>query len=289
MGKWSDFVTKIRKPFPPDDKPANCIEITPGSGDKSTAPPVVQKGTWLSRWRPRSKRDRQIAWLQAGYSETLDLLRAIRQHLDRQEDVQVKMANVLDRLPESMEGLKSVNKAAEQQVVILGLLRQQIEAGVQHDQKLVESMNKFNETLGLMDETSRNSGRTVTDLIEKAKNSESLLREVIERSERRVVWVTTLFGLVIVLAATAFLYFGTGDRGLFATKKFPTSAYSIPALTAPTKEREAVIEEALRLESVAVTKAAVENDQPQELFNWMLHRKKTNGTAKKVTVPEPHK
>ena len=280
MGKWSDFVTKIRKLFPSDDKPTNLIDITPGSEDKSTAPPAVQKETWLSRWRPSSKRDRQIAWLQAGYSETLDLLRSIRQHLDRQEDVQVKMANVLDRLPESMEGLKSVNKAAEQQVVVLGLLRQQIEAGVQHDQKLVESMNKFNETLGLMDETSRNSGRTVTDLIEKAKNSESLLREVIERSERRFVWVTMSFALVVMLAAAAFFYFGTGGRWPFAAKKVPASAYSIPALTAPTKEREAAIEEAVRLESVAVTKAAAENNQPQGLFNRMFHQKKTNETTK---------
>ena len=164
MGKWFDFVAKLKKPSQPEENGGNCIGITPGFGDKVTAPLASQKETWLSRWQPSSKRDRQIAWLQAGYSETLDLLRSIRQHLDRQEDVQVKMANVLDRLPESMEGLKSVNKAAEQQVVILGLLRQQIEAGVQHDQKLVESMNKFNQTLGLMDETSRNSGRTVTDL-----------------------------------------------------------------------------------------------------------------------------
>ena len=120
-------------------------------------------------------------------------------------------------------------------------------------------------------------------------NSESLLREVIERSERRFVWVTTLFALVIVLAAAAFFYFGTGGRWPFAAKKVPASAYSIPALTAPAKERETVIEEAVRLESVAVTKAAVENDQPQGLFNRMFHRKKTNGTAKKVTVPEPQK
>ena len=289
MGKWVEFIRKIRERVPPADKVASYIDIMPGSEEKATASPVVRKEAWLSRWRPGFKRDRQIAWLQAGYSETLDLLRSIRQHLDRQEDVQVKMANVLDRLPESMEGLQSVNKAAEQQVVVLDLLRQQIEAGIQHDRKLVESMNQFNQTLGLMDETSRNSGRTIIDLVEKAKNSESLLREVIERSERRFVWVTTFFTLVIVLATAAFFYFGTGGRWPFAAKKVPISAYSIPIFTVPTKERGAVIEEAVRLESVAVTKAVAENDQRQRLFHRMFHREKTNGTAKKVTVPDPQK
>ena len=290
MGKWSDFFTKIKKPSPPNDNPAESIDITPGAGDQSKAPPIVQKETWLSRWRPGSKRDRQIAWLQAGYSETLDLLRSIRQHLDRQENVQVKMASVLDRLPESMEGLKSVHKAAEQQVVVLGLLRQQIEASVQHDQKLVESMNKFNETLGLMDETSRNSGRTVIDLIEKANNSESLLREVIERSERRFVRVTTMFVLVIVLTAATFFYFGTGGRWPFAIGKVPARAYSIPALTAPAKERNNVmIEEVLRSESAAATNATAEKSQPRGLFQRMFHWKKTNETTKKNAVPEPQR
>jgi hypothetical protein len=269
MGKLSDFVAKLKKPSPPENTPANYIDITPGSGDKSKAPPAVQKENWLSRWRPGSKRDRQIAWLQAGYSETLDLMRSIRQHLDRQEDVQVKMANVLDRLPESMDGLKSVNKAAEQQVVVLGLLRQQIEANVHHDRKLVESMDKFNQTLGLMDETSRNSGRTVTDLIEKSKSSETLLREVIERSERRFIFVTTLFVLVIVAAAVAFYYVGPGARLAVAA---PT--YSLPvSATSQSDVNQAVIEEVSISEAPSVKQASEGEEKSRTLFQRMFHRK----------------
>jgi hypothetical protein len=270
MGKLSDFFAKLNKPSPPDNDPANYIDITPGPGEKPKAPPAVQKETWLSRWKPGSKRDRQIAWLQAGYSETLDLMRSIRQHLDRQEDVQVKMANVLDRLPESMDGLKSVNKAAEQQVVVLGLLRQQIEANVHHDQKLVESMDKFNQTLGLMDETSRNSGRTVTDLIGKAKDSEALLREVIERSERRFIFVTTLFVLVIVAASAAFYYVGPGARGNVAA-----TAYSLPmSATSPSDGNQAVIEEVSISEAPAVKRDSTTGEErPKTLFQRMFHRK----------------
>jgi hypothetical protein len=274
MGKFADFFAKVKKPSLPENNPASYIDITPGAVDKAK-PPAVQRETWFSRWRPGSKRDRQIAWLQAGYSETLDLMRSIRQHLDRQEDIQVKMANVLDRLPESMDGLKSVNKAAEQQVVVLGLLRQQIEANVHHDQKLVESMDNFNQTLGLMDETSRNSGRTVTDLIEKAKNSEALLREVIERSERRFVYMTTLFVVVIVAAAAAFYFFGTGVQGVRRAEKITAPAYSLPVNAAPSPSagNQAAIEEVSISEAPAVNPISSSEDHPKTLFQRMFHRK----------------
>jgi hypothetical protein len=284
MGKLSDFMAKLKKPSPPENAPASYTDIKPDSGDKPKAPPAVQKESWLSRWRPGSKRDRQIAWLQAGYSETLDLMRSIRQHLDRQEDIQVKMANVLDRLPESMDGLKSVNKAAEQQVVVLGLLRQQIEANVHHDRKLVESMDRFNQTLGLMDETSRNSGRTVTDLIDKARNSESLLREVIERSERRFIFVTTLFVLVIVGAATAFYIFGSGARAGHEGEKPAATAYTLPMAT-PSAEDQAVIEKVSISEAPAVKTSPSGEEQPKTLFQRLFHRKPKSNPADAPSAP----
>ena len=265
MGKLSDFIAKLKKPTPPENSPADCIDSTPGSDDKAKAAPAARKESWLSRWRPVSKRDRQIAWLQAGYSETLDLMRSIRQHLDRQEDVQVKLANVLDRLPESMEGLKSVNKAAEQQVEVLGLLRHQIEANVHHDRKLVESMDKFNQTLGLMDETSRNSGRTVSDLIEKSKSSETLLREVIERSERRFIFVTTLFVIVIVAAGVALYFLGPVRRAEVATP-----AYTLPVTVSAS---QAAIKEVSISEASSGNQALTDEEPPKTLFQRIFHRK----------------
>lgn len=273
MGKMSDFMAKWKKQPSPD----NRVDVAPASGERTKAAPAVQKESWLARWRPVSKRDRQIAWLQAGYSETLDLMRSIRQHLDRQEDIQVKMANVLDRLPESMDGLKSVNKAAEQQVEVLGLLRQQIEANVHHDRKLVESMDKFNQTLGLMDETSRNSGRTVTDLIEKAKSSETLLREVIERSERRFMFVTTLFVLVIIGAAAAFYYLGPAPR-----VEVPAPAYSLP-VTVPASP--SAVKEVSISEAPSVNQPLPGEEPPKTFFQRMFHRKAKSGPDEKPAAP----
>ncbi len=276
MGKLSDFISKLKKSTPPESEPADYIDITPVSDDKTKASPAAPKKGWFSRWKPVSKRDRQIAWLQAGYSETLDLMRSIRQHLDRQEDVQIKLANVLDRLPESMEGLKSVNKAAEQQVEVLGLLRRQIEANVHHDHKLVESMDKFNQTLGLMDETSRNSGRTVTDLIEKAKDSESRLREVIERSERRFMFVTTLFVVVILAAGALFYFYGAAPR-----MEAPVPAYSLSSSVSS----DAAVEKLSISQASADKREPATEEQPKTLFRRMFHRQTKNAPAEETSMP----
>ncbi len=167
--------------------PADTLPATPG-----------RKPGWLARLKPESQRDRQIAWLQAGYSEMLGLMRGIRDHLDRQEDIQHKLAGVLERLPESMDNLKSLGKAAEQQTETLGFLRQQMEAGIKHDQQLIESMNRFNATLGVMDQTTRASSKTVADLIEKSRGTETLLRDLMVRSERRVALIISVFLFVVV-------------------------------------------------------------------------------------------
>jgi len=208
MGLWSDLTSRWRKQGAGDGA-AEYIDVTPAAGP--VAPPAARE-SWLSRLRPGSKRDRQIAWLQAGYSEMLELMRTIRQHLERQEDVQHKMVSVLERVPESMESLKGITRVAEQQGEMINLLRQQTEAAAAHDRELIESMNRFNQTLGLLDETSRNSGRTVANLVEKSRESEDLLRRVIERSERRIMVVIGIFIAVVVLAVGGLVYYGTNGR-----------------------------------------------------------------------------
>lgn len=225
MGLWTDFTSRWRKPGAGDGAAAEYIDVTPTAGH--VAPPE-QKESWLSRLRPGSKRDRQIAWLQAGYSEMLELMRTIRQHLERQEDVQHKMVSVLERVPESMESLKGITRVAEQQGEMINLLRQQTEAAAAHDRELIASMNRFNQTLGLLDETSRNSGRTVANLVEKSRESEDLLRTVIERSERRIMVVIGIFIAVVVLGVGGLMYFGTGGRT--AKPDVPPALESVPAV-----------------------------------------------------------
>ncbi len=233
MTFWSDFKARFKNS--PAEGSAAPAPVRPAP---TAVAPLEQQG-WLARWRTPSKRDRQIAWLQAGYSEMLDLMRVIREHLEGQADVQQKMVGVLEKLPDSMDGLKTVGKAAEQQVEVLALLRRQIESSVNHDQQLVESMNRFNQTLGLLDETSRTSGRTVIDLVEKSRESEKLLRDVVERSERRILLVISLFVVVLLIGVGAAMYVATGGVLKRAQEQAVPAAVSI---TAPLPEPAAAAE-----------------------------------------------
>lgn len=161
---------------------------------------------FLQRLRPRSKRDRQIATLQEGYYEMLNLVRSISDHLNRQRDVQEQMTTVLKDMPEAMQGLKSVNKAAEQQVEVLNLLRRQLHSSNEHDQQLIQSMANFNRTLGTIGETSR--------------QSESLLRHLIERSERRMMFVVSVMAALIFIGIGTLAYFSaSGDLQRWINKK----------------------------------------------------------------------
>lgn len=185
---------------------AEYLPVTPDSGlENAESLGAPEKPSRRLQW-PVSRRDRQLAALQAGYTEMLGLMRSIREHLEHQQVVQQKMVQVLDRLPDTMEGLKDVGRAVEQQVEVLSLLRQQFEAADLHDRELADSMNRFNRTLAVMDETSRNSGRAVTQLIEKAAASEKMLHSAMERSERRFMVVTGLFTLLAVVVAGSVLW-----------------------------------------------------------------------------------
>ena len=124
MGAWGDFFSRLRGTEARSEEQGEYIDISPTPAEPSSKPVAsAERKNWLPSWPPRGKRERQLEALQNGYTEMIGLVKAIRDHLDRQEAVQEKMSVVLDRLPEAVDGLKSVSRAAEQQEEVLGLLR----------------------------------------------------------------------------------------------------------------------------------------------------------------------
>ncbi len=226
MGNWSNFVAWWKRAWGRQPS-GDYVPVEPDSSAGSPEPAQEKSGR-IIRW-PGSRRDRQLAALQEGYVEMLGLMRGIREHLEKQQGVQEKMVHVLDRLPESMDGLKNVGRAAEQQVEVMSLLRKQIESGATHDQQLIDSMNRFNQTLSVMDQTSRTSGRAVEQLIGKSADSEKMLREAMERSERRFMIVTGVFAVVAVLAAGAVMFLVWAGRTAAPADRTPAPAAAMEA------------------------------------------------------------
>jgi hypothetical protein len=154
-------------------------------------PTTKTHGWWLHRLRPGARREEQMAALQSGYQEVLELIRSIREHLARQQEGQERVLHHLDRIPDAVRGL---TRHAEQQTEMFGLIRQQIETNVSRDQKMVESIGRFNDTLSGLDATHRNTVDAVSSLV--------------TRSERRLAVMMGLLALIALLVLASFVFLG---------------------------------------------------------------------------------
>lgn len=164
-------------------------------GALSVPPPLPQKKPGFLRRLFTSRKKQQAVAIQNGYLEMVDLIRAIRNHLDRQETVQTSVLSMLEKVPDVME----------RQHEVMTVFKQQLENGMENNRRLTDSMGNLNHTLASMDEAQRASSRTVTDLIHRSRESEQLLREVMRRAERRMTILLVVFFLLVVAMGAYFV------------------------------------------------------------------------------------
>ena len=213
------------------------------AGAFAVPPPVPQKKPgWVRRLFTSRKKQQAVA-IQNGYLEMVDLIRAIRSHLDRQENVQSSLLTMLEKVPSVME----------RQHEVMDVFKQQIESGMENNRRLTDSMGNLNHTLASMDESQKASSRTVTDLIHRSRESEQLLREVMRRSERRMTALLVFFFLLVVAAGIYFVRWQ--NRAVNAPAKASAAAVVAPAAIAKPAEtpaaREVVAEKPAQAEPTA--------------------------------------
>jgi hypothetical protein len=166
----------------------------------------------------RLRREQQLQTLQMGYMEMIQMMRSISAHLDRQADNQERVSKVVERFPEALDGLRSIGEATVQQGQMLGMVRDQMERSADNEEELLGSMNSFNKTLTVMDDTNRNTTQAIHTLVERARESESELRALMERSEKRMARLT---GFMALLALAAVLF---GLYAMFTSRTSPSAA-----------------------------------------------------------------
>ena len=168
---------------------------------------AAHKKTWFSRLRPGAKRDAQIANLQVGYCELIELIRSVRTQLEKQSDFDEKLAGTLDHVPVAVEGLNRISEHTEQQGKVLKTLQDQIKSSAENDREFIHGIHRFNETLSTMEESSKRSTDTMLGLFESTQKSEAMMRTLLERSEKRfIIMVSTLSMAALVLIGTT-IYF----------------------------------------------------------------------------------
>ena len=171
-----------------------------------------REGGWLTRWRAPKQQARQLATLQEGFNELVGLTRSIREHMDQQSQTQRTLTELLTHVPDAVAGLKQVGQATQQQTETLDLLKKQLEASARNEGHMVESMQKFNQTLQVMDNLSKSTSQTVTTMADRTRDSEEMLRAVLERSERRLVYMIVGLMVLTVTVLGVGLYVGLSPR-----------------------------------------------------------------------------
>ena len=146
MKRWMD---NLRKKIA-DNPEAAGGELVSMEQEPEALEPKQKKQNVLARFRRESKRDRQLAALTDGYQQMVSLMGSIQLHLESQTKSQQHLLNAMENLPEVADGLKKMGSAAEKQTEVMGLMREQLDSSVQHDQQLVDSMKRFNKTLAAM-------------------------------------------------------------------------------------------------------------------------------------------
>lgn len=178
-------------------------------------------------WRRSSKRDQQLARVSEGYLEMVDLVRAISKQLQSQTENNLILRDSLSHLPEAMKGLESFSKSQRTVGKALKEIHGQLKNSGTKEQKLVESMEGFNDTLKGMDDTGRATMKTfdrvqermrdsdirMENLFQKVQTSEEKVSDTMVRLQRNMAIMQSLFLIVlmIVIGVLVFVVIGAKD------------------------------------------------------------------------------
>jgi hypothetical protein len=170
-------MTEAHRPEP------DVLPPEPG-GALSVPPPVPQKKPGFLRRLFTSRKKQQAVAMQNGYLEMVDLIRAIRSHLDRQETVQTSVLSMSEKVPGALarqhEGHDDVQSSSAKN-------------GMENNRRMTDSMGYLNNTIAADGRSQEGVFAAHHDLSTARALSEQLLREVDAPSERRMTALVIFF------------------------------------------------------------------------------------------------
>ncbi len=197
-------------------------------------------------WRRPSKRDQQLARISEGYVEMVDLVRAMRNQLESQNENNIILRESLAHLPKAVEGLQNFSKSQESVGQALEKVHGQMVRYTEKDEKLADSMNGFNNTLKGMDDTSKASIKTFDRVQERMRDSDIRMENLfqnVQASEEKVsdtmvrlqrnMAIMQIFFLVCLLGAIGALIFTLMKKAADEEKVAPKPKQEEVSVTRP--------------------------------------------------------
>jgi chromosome segregation ATPase len=193
---------------------ADSAESTADSQDAQNSNVVVKAV------QPRSKAE-SLEKLQAGFDKLIDKLQGINEHLNRQITQNEELMSRIEQLPQLLEGfpallenqrqlterlLEQLNAAAVKNEQFIGIVEKiptetakqtdalvnidhQLAAAADIDVQMAESFNKFNETLGKLNQSTVAQTDSMIQMSKTYATSDRYLKYIISRQNKRFIWV----------------------------------------------------------------------------------------------------
>jgi len=185
---------------------------------------------------PSTDKQESLEKLQQGFNRLIKQLEGINEHLDRQvaqhEDLMARMEKLptlLESFPAVVETQKQLTEQMLEQLKVMAVSQQQfIEnvekiptetakqtdalAGIDHqlaaaadaDVQMAESFNRFNETLGKLNQTSLGQTDGILQMSKTFATSDRYLKYIMSRQNKRFMWIFVTSITVCVLVILIF-------------------------------------------------------------------------------------
>ncbi len=159
--------------------------------------------------------------LQNGFGKLIDQLQGINSHLNSQVEQHEELMNRIDQLPSLLENFPGVlenqkevidelveqlraNSFKTQQFVStvekipaeaarqsdsLGEINNQLSAAAAADVQMVEGLNKFNESLEKLDQTTENQTDSILQMSKTFATSDRYLKYILTKQNKRFMWI----------------------------------------------------------------------------------------------------
>jgi chromosome segregation ATPase len=189
----------------------------------------------FSRFSSAPRDAAALTELRKGYTEVVDMVRVVREHLNQQADRSERLLNMLEHLPRAMETLPETNRnqsrmleviqlhldqqgrqstklnealatlahASDHASQVMGLIQQQVDSNRDSDQRVLQSFEAMNQTMQRLNDSSQAG---VIALRELSQQSDRRMQELIQTNARHMTILSVTSWVLAAIAAAIALY-----------------------------------------------------------------------------------
>lgn len=212
-------------------------------------------------WLPGAKRDAAIAKLQEGYFQVVDLIGAMRSHMDSQERRGDQLLVLMENLPQALrsipealknqeqiymamhshlqqhvatarqfgEAVSSLASAADHHSQVLGVIQQQLDSNNHTNQQLTGGFQALNRTLHQINEHNQRSYALLDHLTAHNEKADARIQKLLTSNRKHMTLLTVLTWVIALLTLSAAAYVGYSVSKLHTLPQAAPIAQPAPA------------------------------------------------------------